>query len=220
MASAAIELEPAGEQRGDRCETYSSFLSSSERRPWVAAWKAAACSALMRCMAAVDAHRTAGVDVWASACRHSFEGEECGNEVDRGSVAGIGLIVPSGDSAELLDPLEGVLDQVTPLVHLGVVKDRRFAIRLRRDDGDGASFIQYGSQGVVVEGLVGDESVEIDARDQRLHADAVVTLSRQQDKARHIAQRIDESDDLGGQPAARPADGPILSPPFAPAPCR
>src|SRR5208283_3400880 len=50
------------------------------------------------------------------------------------------------DSAELLDSLEGVLDQVTPLVHLGVVRDRRFAIRLRRDDGDGASFIQYGSQ--------------------------------------------------------------------------
>ena len=63
-------------------------------------------------------------------------------------------------------------------------------------------------------------ALEIDASDQRLGADAVVALAREQDEARHTAQRIDESDDLGGQPAARPADGLILSPPFAPAPCR
>ena len=68
--------------------------------------------------------------------------------------------------------------------------------------------------------VVGDESIKIDARDERLDADAVVTLAGQQDKARLIAQRIDERDNLGRQPAARPADGLILSPPFAPAPCR
>ena len=109
---------------------------------------------------------------------------------------------------------------MTPFVHLGVVRDRRLAVRLRRDDGDGAAIAEGGAQGVVVEGLVGDEGVEIDACYQRLNADAVVALARQQDKARNAAQRVDESDDLGGQPAARPADGLILSPPFAPAPCR
>jgi hypothetical protein len=153
-------------------------------------------------------------------CRHSFEGEESGNEVDRGGETGVGLVVASGDPAELLEPLEEVFDQATPFVHLGVVRDRRFAVRLRRNHGQGASVIESGAQGVLVERLVGDESIKIDARYQRLDPDAVVPLARQQDEARQIAQRIDERDDLGGQPAARPADGLILSPPFAPAPCR
>jgi hypothetical protein len=68
--------------------------------------------------------------------------------------------------------------------------------------------------------LIGDESLEIDARDQRFDTNAVVTLAGQQDKARQVAQRVDESDDLGCQPAARFADSLMLSPPFAPVPCR
>jgi hypothetical protein len=75
-------------------------------------------------------------------------------------------------------------------------------------------------QGVAVESLVGDQSREIEAGDERLDADAVVTLAGQQDEARQIAQGIDQSHDLGRQPAARLADGLILSPPFAPVPCR
>ena len=109
---------------------------------------------------------------------------------------------------------------MTPFVHLGIVRDRRLAIRLRRDDGDRAAFDQRGAQGVVVERLVGDEGVEIDAGYERIDAKTVVTMAGQQDEARQIAQRVDESDNLGGQPAARPADRLILSPPFAPAPCR
>ena len=63
-------------------------------------------------------------------------------------------------------------------------------------------------------------ALEIDASDQRLGADAVVALAREQDEARQIAQRIDKRHDLGRQSAARLADGLILSPPFAPVPCR
>ena len=107
-----------------------------------------------------------------------------------------------------------------PLVHLGVVWDRRFAISLGRDDGNDAAFFERRAQGVVVERLVGEESAKIDAGDQRLDADAVVTLAGQQDEARQVAQCVDERDDLAGQPAAGAADGLILSPPFAPAPCR
>jgi hypothetical protein len=45
-------------------------------------------------------------------------------------------------------------------------------------------------------------------------------LARQQNKPHQTAQRIDERHNLGCQPAPRCADGLILSPPFAPAPCR
>jgi hypothetical protein len=46
-----------------------------------------------------------------------------------------------------------------------------------------------------------------------------VALARQENKARQIAQRVDQSDDLGRQAAARTPDRLILSPPFAPVPC-
>jgi hypothetical protein len=42
----------------------------------------------------------------------------------------------------------------------------------------------------------------------------------QEHKASKIAERIDQRHNLGRQPAARVADGLIVSPPFAPVPCR
>jgi hypothetical protein len=156
----------------------------------------------------------------ARVCRHSLKREKRRDYVDCRSEARIGFVVSGGDATELLDPLEEVLDEMPPFVHLGVVWDWRFAVGLRRDDGNSAAFVERGAQGVVVERLVSDQGVEIDASDQWLDADAVVTLAWEQNEARQIAQRIDEGDDLGGQSAARPADGLILSPPFAPAPCR
>jgi hypothetical protein len=46
-----------------------------------------------------------------------------------------------------------------------------------------------------------------------------MALPRQEQKAGKIAQRVDQSDDLGRQAAARTPDRLILSPPFAPVPC-
>jgi hypothetical protein len=46
-----------------------------------------------------------------------------------------------------------------------------------------------------------------------------VALAWQKNEAGEIAERVDKRHDLGGQAAARLADGLILSPPFAPVPC-
>jgi hypothetical protein len=97
------------------------------------------------------------------ACRHSFEGKKGGDEVDCGGEAGVGFVVAGSDAAKLFEALEEVLDQVAPFVDLGVVRDGRFAIYLGRDLGGGAPVVQGGAQGVVVEGLVGDERAERDA---------------------------------------------------------
>jgi hypothetical protein len=43
-----------------------------------------------------------------------------------------------------------------------------------------------------------------------------VPLARQQDEVDQVAERIDQRDDLRGQPAARAPDGLVLRPPFAP----
>jgi len=103
-----------------------------------------------------------------------------------------------------------------PTVHSFVVVQAGLAICLRRDDRSGAATIEFGPEPIGVEGFVTEQGVEGDAFDQRRHADRVVALARQQHKAHQIAESIDQGNDLGGQAAARAANGLILAPPFAP----
>jgi len=152
-------------------------------------------------------------------CRHSLEGEEGCDEVDGGGEAGIGFVVACSDAAEGLEIAEEVFDEMTPLVDFEVARDAAGAIGLGRDDGHSAPFIQFGTDPVDVEGLVGEKGVEFDAGDQRRDADAVVALAGQEDEAGQVAEGVDQGDDLGRQAAARAAYGLILSPPFAPVPC-
>lgn len=70
------------------------------------------------------------------------------------------------------------------------------------------------AQPVVVERLVADQGLKIEAGDQGLDADAVVTLAGQQDEANEIAEDVDQGHDLGSQAAMRATYGLILSPPF------
>ena len=103
---------------------------------------------------------------------------------------------------------------MAPFIHLGVMRDGCFAVSRGGNDGERAAFVQRGAQAVVVEGFVGDQRCEIDIFDQRLNANAVMALTRQKHKASHRAQRIDQRHNLGRQPAARMADGLIVSPPL------
>ena len=140
--------------------------------------------------------------------------------MDGSAVAGIGFVVARGDASELFDFLEEVLDQVAPFVHFLVVGDGSGPAAVGRDHRQGAAFVQLRPEPIAVEGLVADQRLERDAVQQRLDADAVVALARQQDEAREVAERVDQRHDLGGQAAARLADSLISSPPFAPPPCR
>jgi hypothetical protein len=72
--------------------------------------------------------------------------------------------------------------------------------------------VEFGAQPIVVEGLAGEQGADDDAGDQRFDADAVVSLTRQQDEARQIAERIDKRDDFGRQTTTRSPDCLILSP--------
>src|SRR3712207_2026584 len=136
--------------------------------------------------------------------------------MDGGGVAGVGFVVAGGDGPELLQLGEGVLDQVAPAVHVAVEVDGGLSVGLGWDHRGGPTIVEVRPEPVGVEGLVAEQSAEGDAFDQRPHADAVVALAGQQDEAHQGAERIDQGDDLGGQPAARVADGLMLSPPFAP----
>ena len=73
---------------------------------------------------------------------------------------------------------------------------------------------------IAIEGLVGEQVCEIDAMDEWRHANGVIAVARQEYEADQIAQRIGQREDFGRPAAFRFADGLILSPPFAPCPCR
>src|SRR5918997_2386806 len=136
--------------------------------------------------------------------------------MDGGGVAGVGFVVAGGDGPELLQLGEAVLDQVAPAVHVAVEVDGALAVGLGWDHRGGTTIVEVRPEPVGVEGLVAEQGAEGDALDQRPHADAVVALAGQQDEAHRVAEGVDQGDDLGGQPAARAADGLISSPPFAP----
>src|ERR1700693_3693176 len=132
----------------------------------------------------------------------------------------VGFVGAHGDTLELLELAEEVLDQMTPFVHLGVDLERGGAAQMLRDHDLGAALVEVGDDVVAVEGLVSDQGAELDALDQRRDSHRVVALSRQQHESDEIAQGIGEVQDFGRHAALGFADGLAPSPPFAPCPWR
>src|SRR5687768_9684445 len=123
-----------------------STWASTGRRCWsTSRASSAACGAACACPAM---SRRCWPRRKARVCRHSFEGEEGGDEMEGGGVAGVGFVVASGDAAELLDLLEEVLDQVAPFVDLGVIGDGAGPAAVGRDDGQRTAVVQLGPQGI------------------------------------------------------------------------
>ena len=88
------------------------------------------------------------------------------------------------------------------------------AVCLGRNDRLRTAIVELGAQPVDIEGLVGQERQDLDILDERLDADAVMTLTGQENEAGQIAERVDQGHDLGRQAAARSADGLIRVPLF------
>src|SRR6185312_11731696 len=119
-----------------------------------------------------------------------------------------------------LEFAEEVLDQMTPLVHLGVERELSCSTRMLGDNDLGAARVQVGDDGVAVEGFVSDQRGKIDALEERRHADRIVTMAGEKVEAHEVAERIGQRQDLCGHAALGAANGLALSPPFAPWPWR
>lgn len=133
-----------------------------------------------------------------------------------GGVAGLCLFVAGRYSSEFLDLCEEILDQVPPLVGVFIVVAQELPVRFRWDNRAGTACIELFEQPISVESLVSQESTEVYAIDQRLDTPHVMSLTGQKYEVDQVTERVDQSNDLGGQSAARAPDGLILSPPFAP----
>lgn len=132
-----------------------------------------------------------------------------------------GLVVARGNSPELLEPGEEVLDQVASLVQVPVIFARLPARAQRRNHHHAAPARQRLDHPLVrIECLVGDESLGFNAGQQRVSALQIMGLPGREVKSRRIAQRIDRGVDLGAQPATAAPEGLRLGAPlFAPALC-
>ena len=118
-----------------------------------------------------------------------------------------GLVVASGDGAELLEFGEEVLDEVARLVDFTIIGARLAPVGFGGDHGGLAGSGERGAHpSVGIESLVGDQRVGLHARQEMVGADEIVCLSAGQEEADRIAERIDQGMDLGAQSAARAPD--------------
>src|SRR5258708_39526179 len=90
----------------------------------------------------------------ARVCRNSLDGQDGCDEMDSGSEAGVGFVVSGGDTTELFDFLEEVLDQVAPFVDFGVIGDACGAAGIWRDDRQRNALVQLEAAPCPVQGLV------------------------------------------------------------------
>jgi hypothetical protein len=136
--------------------------------------------------------------------------------MDHSGEAVVRLVAAHRDPFELLQLAKEVLNQVPPFVDFLVDRERGSAVRALRDDDLGAALVQLIDDPVRIESLVRDQGLKLDILDQGRDADSVVAVSRQQDEADRISERVGQRQDLGGQAAFGAANGLALRPPFAP----
>ena len=118
------------------------------------------------------------------------------------------LVVAGGDGAELLEPAEEVLDEVALLVELAIVGALHAAARHGGDHGDlagGEERLDHPLVGVI--GLVGQQSVCLERRQEGVGAVQVVGLARGQQEPQRVAQCVGKSVDFGAQSAPAEPDG-------------
>ena len=126
--------------------------------------------------------------------------------MDEGGKALVGLVVACGDPAVLLEIAEPVPDQVAPSLQGEVARNRCLAVRPGRDHRASPALVEFSPQAVAVETLVADQGVKGDALDQGRHAEAVVALPGQQNKAHQVAEHVHQGNPLVVRP---PRERPI-----------
>ena len=132
--------------------------------------------------------------------------------MDGGKEISGGFVVAGCDRPELSELAKEILDPVALFVEFSIELARRQAVWSRRDYGGFASRrqrIEYSAIGI--EGAICDQQVGGHMRQQRIGPDQVVRLSRRQQQAQRIAERVDQCMDLGAQTAAAAAKRLVLN---------
>lgn len=116
------------------------------------------------------------------------------------------LVVACGETAKLLEAIEESFDKVSCLVSLPVVLARPASVAAGRNDRLSTCGVKGLNKGIAVVPLIGDDRFGCDGLHQRGSLRDVGDMTAREDQPQRMAQGIDTGVDLGGQPAARPAD--------------
>ena len=127
------------------------------------------------------------------------------------------FIVAGGNATEILDPAEGIFDEMAAAVTLLIVSDCAFAVAATGNDGAGAKVAQGLAQAVGIVALVAEQvSHTPRAFEQRRRGLYVADIAGGQHQRVGAAQHIGQGMDLGCPAAARTTDRLRLAPPFPP----
>ena len=150
-----------------------------------------------------------------------FDEDEAQGEGDDGSEAAFGLLAAQGDALESLQFSEALLDAGTaPVKRLREEGRPVLRVGFERDSRRDAAGACDGPVGLGVIALVGEGRARRDVGaqiQQQLEDRAVAGLTTGQVEGDRLAVEIALEVDLGGEAAARAAEGLTLLPPFAPA---
>ena len=136
--------------------------------------------------------------------------------MDRRQEMGYPFVVARGECPELLELGEEVLDQVTRLVQVAVVRARVLAIGLGRDHRRLARLCEwFDHPRFGVERLVGDQRVGRKVGQQDVGTLQIVRLPRRQRETGRVTERVDRGVDLGAQATPATPDGFIAAVFFA-----
>ncbi len=144
------------------------------------------------------------------------EGEDCG-EGDGGYEVCGELVVAGGNAAEVLEPTEGVFDQVSVAIAGPVMADRAFAAGAARDHRHGAGLTNGSAQRIGVISLVGQDIAGFASTLEQRRGDSDIgNVPRREGQREGSADGVGEGMDLGGLAAARGADRLRFRTPFPP----
>ncbi len=140
---------------------------------------------------------------------------DCGDG-DETEVRFLALVVACGDASPVLELVEEALDQIAPLVFLGIVRRRVLAVSLGGDDGLDLGLRQLLANSVGIVALVGQQRFDLvgDHPQQWREALDVVCLSARQDEAERAAFGVTAGMELGGEAATRSTKRLCLLSPF------
>ena len=110
-----------------------------------------------------------------------------------GCEAGIGFIGPHGDTFEFFELAEEVFDEMSPFIDFEIDGDRLGSTRMLGDDDLGTALVEFGDDGLAVEGLVRDQrhsrrGAIVAAADRDARGDAL-DRDQEQDRASDSGRR-------------------------------
>ena len=111
------------------------------------------------------------------------------------------MFVARGQSPEVFDFQEETLDEIALAIE-GIVAENLWRCLSGRDDGHSALLANGLPERLRVVAFVAKDIFGRQTRDQGFGVGVVAGLSWGENKSQRIAQGIDDSVDLGGQPAA------------------